>query len=220
MAAVAYRKRNILILGPSGSGKSTIANKILGSRSFELNLLSKESFTRFHHVSMVKEIQSEQYELTIIEVNFSALSETNLKVYTKMFKDREIHLVLFVFKSGRFTFLDVKYKNAVMQSFNIDQLTKVSALIITHCEAYREDALTEIVTEYKESGLLKDIVPIFGKGTFTVGFPFLDNCDAKVHSIITDSMQKDQEKLDQLIRGLDTGVPYDDLFKKKLCTIM
>ena len=194
------QKINVIILGASGSGKSTIGNRITGIEKFNINKFSREIATS-HCVTVTKTNRSLTYQLTVVEVNFSMYVKDLYSYTQSVFKDSEIHLVLFVLRKGRLTFADSQFQDEILRQVNIDLLSPIFALIITHCEL--EEIRENVISLFKSEN--KNVSNLFEKGIFSTGFPVLAEYQQENPSIIErlkDSMQKDQKTLDHLIVSL------------------
>ena len=191
---------NIIILGASGAGKSTIGNRITKTEKFNINGVCREKAAS-RIVTVTKKIRSLTCRLTVVEVNFSMYVK-DLYLYTQsVFKDSEIHLVLFVLRKGRLSHHDIQFEIEIIKQFDINLLKPICALIITHCEF--EKSHDDVILQFKREN--ESVSNLFKKGIFCTGFPVLDEYRQENPSIIESikaNMKEDQDTLDRLIESL------------------
>ena len=203
---------NIIILGSSGSGKSTIGNRITGSEGFSINKSSLEMATS-RRVTVIKKIHSMTYQLAVVEVNFSMYVKDLYSYTQSAFKDSEIHLVLFVIRKGRITFLDSQFQIEILRRFNINLLKPICALIITNCEL--EETRDNVITQFKRDN--QSASNLFEKGIIPTGFPVITEYQQGNLSAIERikaNMKEDEKTLDRLIESLETPVLHKNLIRK------
>ena len=79
----------------------------------------------------------------------------------------KLDLVIFVLKHGcHFDESEVAILKSVMSEWKI---SRVSALVLTHCERLSEEERGEMIEQFKKDHPL--ITKLMGKGILTVGFP-------------------------------------------------
>lgn len=227
----ALPKRNVVVLGKTGCGKSSVANNIAGGDVFEVSD-SVAGVTRKTEMTetLLSYGPTEEYTLRLIDTVGLFDHELKAKEIFKDVKDffktkvpEGIHLILFVFKDGRFTPEERKTFKYIMENFKGREVSDISALVLTHCENKSQAAREKCVSDFTKHELTRDIAKFMGKGLFCVGFPQLDTVEDDLREIYERKAMKDVEKLHKLITDSDdlrlSKKFLEDSFWKK-CTIL
>lgn len=200
-ATVAKRKCNILLLGKSGAGKSSVARQIIGNEYFD--------------AKSVPQISTIEYNLKVIDtvglfdVMVSKQAIEEVKAFWKSRECEGVHLIIFVFRCGRFTPEEVATFRHIRDSFKGQDISDISALVITHCEDKSAKARERIVSD-----LTEDMVKFMKKGVVCVGFPHLNDLDEDLMEVYKRKAQKDVEQLHMLIKE------SNDVRLQKQCIVM
>ena len=101
-----------------------------------------------------------------------------------------VSLILFVFKQGRFTKEENETFKFIIKNFK-NEISEISALIITGCDNEDEEGRKKIVEEFTINPVTKEIASFMGKGIHCVGFPTLTNMKQQIKTIIEEDMKKD-----------------------------
>ena len=167
MAAQKINERCVVLLGKSGAGKSTVANQLVGCDTLSSNTEPApfrvatevlQSVTReVTHVKFELQQDTKKYQITVIDTVglFDTELEGNDIIFDKIeeYFEKEItgvNIILFVFKQGRmtaeekevFTFLDTTLK---------EEMSPISALVVTGCENKNHKARGDLVDEFKRN---------------------------------------------------------------------
>jgi predicted GTPase len=201
------KERFIVVVGKTGAGKSTVGNRILrvpNSEGFQtgraLDGVTKDirsNATIIHH-------PKGDYRLTVTDTIGLYDKKGNRKLMNEMkrhFRDRYssgINIVLFVFKSGRFTEEESKVFDLIMQ-YCYDEASEISALVITGCEHMNEEERAEVVEDFKSNAKTKAIADFMKLGIYTVGFPDVSKMPPVLKNSFTQVIDEDTEKLMDLI---------------------
>jgi len=223
------QKRNIVVLGKTGSGKSTIANKVSGTTSFKVSS-SIESVTRKASHTEVEVLSGHvKYNFKIVDT--VGLFDTHVKNSSVMqdvklyFRDKVpegVNLVLFVFKNGRYSPEEKETFEYLIENFR-DDISQISALIITGCEDLDDTGRKNLVEEFKTNAITAPVAKFMGKGIYPVGFPDTTNMKEKVRQVYEADMVGDIEKVRTLV--IESGEMrlgkeiFDDGFWKR-CSIL
>jgi hypothetical protein len=221
-SSVVVEERSVLVLGLSGAGISTLSNKLLGiGTDFEkksgfkvaaqftpvtTKVLSKKENLKYHTESdsnFKSEASLREFSVIVHDSPgvFSDKKYSN-QVMTALkndFKFRDANIIFFVARMGRFSSNDKELFDLMLSYFK-EEVSALSALVITGCEGVDEKRRKEIVEEFKTSPLTRHIGKFMKKGIFTVGFPF-SRCDSEITSVSMYSQSEtcDIEKLRHLI---------------------
>jgi len=132
----------------------------------------------------------------------SSNSEETVKKIQEFFQEKVVEgvsLVLFVTSERRLTEALIETIERIKKHFK--QISPMSALVITHCDAMDDDAREEVVKECKTSDAkhVATVVEFMQKGIYTVGFPDLKKYKEKFREYIAEEMEKDVKQLHEVI---------------------
>ena len=109
----------------------------------------------------------------------------------------ELDLVIFVLKRGcDFDESEVAILKSVMNRW---QISRISVLVLTHCERLSEEERGEMIEQFKKDH--PSIAELMGKGILAVGFP--DNSHIQPVSLLSERVDEDKANLRQLIYSCD-----------------
>ena len=157
---------NILLLGKMGHGKSTLGNRILNSDGrFKINdqqcPQTCQGSSVIRSASQLKDYKIEVYDHSGLFEGVSSIYRLSSAV------PRNLNLVIFVLKHGsNFDMHERKILEGVIYKWNI---SRSSALVLTHCERLSEEERGEMIEQFKKDH--SSIAELIGKGILAVGFP-------------------------------------------------
>ena len=203
-------QRNVIVLGKTGGGKSTVANMILealgGESPFKIsdgNVADSATTEAQAAIAMLQTSQCNYYVKVIDTVGFFDTKGTSNKRIvndTKQFVRDQVpiglHLVLFIYKNGRWTRDEQDTFNFITKNFE-EEISAISALVVTGCDGFDDARKQEIIAEFKE--LRPDIANFMQKGIYPVGFPDLNKLKEGLREPYKADMKVDQETLRALI---------------------
>lgn len=207
-------RRNVLIVGKTGGGKSTIANRILVSaddenQPFKVSdevLSSTECDTVMKSASLPSDNGRTVYHVNVIDTvglfdTRGIKNVTTLNKMRKFFRENVhegVHLIIFVFKVGRWTEQEQEVMDVIVKHFKND-IKEVSALVLTGCEQFTEAKRSKTINEFKSRPELKRIPELMQRGIYTVGFPNFSELSEDFIRSYESVVKKDQEKLRSLV---------------------
>ena len=205
---------NVVILGKREHGKSTLGNRMLNSDGyFKIN--GQESIrlqtccgsAMLDSVSQSKRLKLNIYDQSGLFEGFSSVDT----FFSSL--PRDLNLVVIVLKHGRsFEENEQEILKVVMNKWKI---SRISALVVTHCERLSEEEREKMIDQFKEDH--PSVAELMGKGILAVGFP--DNSHVQPGSQLSQSVEDDKAKLRQLIYSCDEPVfiPHRRSFR---CSIL
>ena len=108
-----------------------------------------------------------------------------------MFPDG-VNLVYFVFKANRFTSEERETFDTIIRNFK-DDISTVSALIITNCESWSDDERLDYIVKFRKNPDTSDIAAFMQKGIYCVGFPDLSKMKPKLVKTFEVGIKEDAE---------------------------
>ena len=232
-AKVPVDKRTAVVVGKTGAGKSNVANHILGANVFVV----KNSLGSVTAVPQIQERSHETpdgrtYNVRVIDTpgffdTDKSIKTSNVLEQIKTFVSRTVrdgvNLVYFVFKANRFTSEERKTFDTIIGNFK-DDISAVSALIITNCESWSDDERLDYIAKFRKNPDTSDIAAFMQKGIFCVGFPDPKTTKAKIMKAFEEDIQKDQDVIrQQLYYSTETCNLFNMTFLQKchrVCTIL
>ena len=211
--------RNVVVLGKTGAGKSTIANKISGIGEFQVKNVAGSVTDYVEAVSsiVVDEDSKIKYCFKVIDTigvfdtrhqNDHAMAE--IKRFFQKEVPEGVHLVLFVFRKGRFTEEEKRTFDFITENFH-KQISGFSALVITACENDNEDARKVFVESFRSEA------PAFArfmkKGIYTVGFPDLSSMKTAVREALEADMREEVKELQKIVMNADQKCLGNEMFE-------
>ena len=223
MASRIARKRCVVLLGRSGAGKSTVANHLVGhdplspdKPPFRVNheLLASRT-TEVEHNTVEFMWENDLYRLTVVDTPGldSLFNESDYHIifdkivqYIRETKLR-IDLILFVFMKGRFTaeeryvfsfFMEKFHKNRGIAGCPQD-ISSISALVVTRCEEDDTTKREKLVQEFKVVPRIREIASQMRMGIYPVGFPRLKYISPPLQETFRLQMVKDRDTVRELI---------------------
>ena len=235
LTATLIEHRGVIVVGKNGAGKSTIANA-LANREEDIFPVSSspQSCTKkcSNHEFETKE-KSKTYLVNVMDTVglFDTDGVTNkesllaLKKHLENHFQKGINLIVFVLREGRFSPEEKKSFEYIRNEFDED-ISTMSALVLTNCDTKNEKARTELVQEFKKNPLTKPTAEFMKAGIYAVGFPpkadYVD-LPSNVKSFYEESVTKDKEVLWELVKKSKEARLPKELCKKSFwihCTIL
>ena len=223
--------RTVIVVGKTGAGKSTVANVVL-NRKTALNELeeefevkcSLESVTpKCSHRDSIMTDNGKYYNVRVIDTVglFDTMNKSvdttvsDMKQYMLNFCKDGLNLVLFTMREGRFSDEEKVTFDFIIKNFR-EEISNISALVITHCDIKAEEEREKIIRDFKESSKTANIASFMQKGIFTVGFPSLSDrqkMKRSLRDILEEGMVEDQKTLLNLLITADEAKVTDKIFK-------
>lgn len=189
-------KRNILVVGKNGEGKSTLGNRMLMSNHyFKINsTVLPQTHTGKSAVKSRSQLKTYKFKIYDHDGLFDVQTSTAMSSLFNTNDELHLNMVLFVMKQGHFfdTYQQQTLKTIMMEWPDI---SRISALVITHCERLSEEERKAVVQTIKAK---HPAVANFMKvGIITVGFP--DQHYVRDEDSLADGADRDITKLRTLI---------------------
>lgn len=198
--------RNVVILGKTGAGKSSVANAIVGRNEFTV-VQSVGSVTKTTgHAEIQANYRGRKYDVKVVDtVGFfdtgvvtNQATIDSIRTYINEYIPEGINLLIFVFREGRFTPEERKTFEYIQEKFG-SEISEISALIVTNCENFSENAREKVKKDMKENPVTKDIARFMKKGVYTVGFPDVKEIDPRMRPMFEDKIKQDATEIQNLI---------------------
>ena len=190
---------DILLFGKMGHGTSTLGNRILNSDGwFKINDQRYPQTTRgssmINSASQLKDYKLEVFDHSGLFEGASSIEDLSSAV------PKMLNLVIFVLKHGHhFDESEVAILKSVVSEW---QISRVSALVLTHCERLSEEERGEMIKQFKKDH--PSIADLMGREILAVGFP--DSSRIQPGSPLSQRVEKDKASLRQLIYSCGPGV--------------
>lgn len=212
---ISTKERNVIVVGKTGGGKSTVANMILETKSkdppFKIsdsNVADSATTEAQAAMGVLQTTGEHHYSVKVVDTVgfFDTKGMSNKQVIndTKQFiKDQVpigLNLVLFIYKNGRWTRDEQETFNFITKHFK-EEVSAISALIVTGCDGFSDTQKQAIIDEFKDSK--PDIANFMQKGIYPVGFPDLSKLKESLREPYKADMKADQETLRALIYSCD-----------------
>ena len=162
-------RRNVLVIGKTGAGKSTVANKIIGENVFPTSgsVGSSTSVNTHYDKVVVDERNGREYTIRMIDtIGFEDTGSEDgtkksneqiiesVKCYFQTITPEGLHLIIFVFRQGRFTQEEKTVFEFITETFGAN-IKPLSALVITHCDNQTDEAREEIISNFQKDSLTR-----------------------------------------------------------------
>ena len=167
------------------------------------------------HATTTFSMDGLNYDITVFDTRglFDTSMSNRMKEipeYVAKYSPEGINLLLFVLKKGRYTF-EEKQSFEYCTSKWKDQVSFVSALVITHCDNDDESDRQALVQELTTNPLTKEAATYMKKGIYTAGFPDTRMMKPFLHKLMQEDIEEDRQKILKLIANCDATVPTSDL---------
>ena len=190
---------SVLLLGKMGHGKSTLGNRMLNCDGwFKIN--DQQCPQTVQGSSMLKSAsQLKNYRIKVYDHSGLFEGASSINKLSSAVPDK-LDLVVFVLKRGcDFDESEVAILKSVMSEWKI---SRVSALVLTHCERLSEEERGEMIEQFKKDH--PSITKLMGKDILAVGFP--DSSHILWRSQLSPTVEEDKKKLRQLIYSCNEQV--------------
>ena len=217
--------RFVLVVGKSGAGKSTVANKILDplhGPPFKVSndVLPNDTAEMKTATALLETDHAEKYHVRVIDTQgfFDSRNVSNKAVISGIKKylvdeiPSGLNLILFVFKHGRWTEGEQKMYDFITRKF-VEEVSSISALVITGCENITDEERKRIVDEFKSR--CPKVDAFMKQGIVAVGFPDISKLKEKVRQLCEEEQKSDQEKLRKLVYSCDDKILTKEIFKPR-----
>ena len=194
-----------------GHGKSTLGNRMLNSDGcFTINdqrcPQTSQGSSVLKSASQLKNYRFQVYDHSGLFEGASSIDEFSSAVPEKL------DLVIFVLKRGcDFDESEVEILKSVVSEWKI---SRISALVLTHCERLSEEERGEMIEQFKKDH--PSIAELMGKGILAVGFP--DSSHIQPGSPLSQRVEEDKASLRQLIYSCEPVLiskpPQDERVKR------
>jgi hypothetical protein len=191
--------RSILLLGKMGHGKSTLGNRMLDrDGSFKIN--DQRCPQTAQGSSLIKSVsQRKDYKIEVYDHSGLFEGATSIDKLSSAISEW-LNLVIFAFKGGYdFDVSEVEKLRSFVSEWKI---SRISALVLTHCECLSEEERGEMIKRFKKDH--PSIAELMGKGILAVGFP--DSSHVQPESPLSRRVEEDKANLRQLIYLCDEPV--------------
>jgi hypothetical protein len=190
---------SILLLGKMGHGTSTLGNRILDSDGwFKTNdqqcPQTTQGSSMLRSISQLKDYKIEIHDHSGLFEGASSIDKLSSTVSEKL------NLAIFVLKRGcEFDESEVEILRSVVSEW---QISRISALVLTHCERLSEKERGEMIEQFKKDH--PSIAELMGKGILAVGFP--DSSHIQPGSPLSQRVEEDKANLRKLIYSCNATV--------------
>ena len=230
-------RRNVIIVGKAGCGKSSLANGILMRKAFEVGDGVGQGTVR-HGITEAEITDATgkvRYKTKMVdtvglfESGKDRSSDSDAIASLREFISRSIpnehiHLILFVFRKGRYTDEEKKTMDILIKSFS-DKISTISALAISHCDGSRLKAREKVIEDFRKNPTTKSVAEFMKRGIFAVSFPSEDDEEDENATAAKEKQKmEDRKKLLDLILTSEGKVPVNDIARNdsfwSICRIL
>lgn len=196
-SALLLEKRNVVVVGKVGAGKSTICKIITDSDKFVVSSGLDSKTQNIMHEELKFTEAGTEYTFKVVDTTglfdpgnprrstvANKIALKNVQSYARRHIEDGVSIVLFVFRKGRFTPEEGRTFRALFKNL-AEELSAISALVITECENDNETSRSELVHDFRTNPLTADIAKRMGKGIHPVGFPDI----SKLRPVLKDAYQ-------------------------------
>lgn len=228
---ILQERRNIIVLGKTGAGKSTVANTILGQEVFPVSTSVQSVTRRIRRGEAKFTAHNVEYNVKLIDTvglfdTGAVTNTTTIEEIKTFFREKVtegVHLVLFVFKEGRFTPEERDTFDFIIKKFS-REISEISALVITNCELKSEKARQAIESEFRDVPTTKHIADFVKQGIYVVGFPKIEDIEEEFRPMMEQKVEADKNKLKMLVQSCDSEPKlakeiFKDSFWDKCCVL-
>ena len=127
----------------------------------------------------------------------------------------EVHLVLFVFDSGRITAEHKRAFDNIREHLPLSA-SKISALVLTGCEGKDTGTREQIVSQFRNDSLTKDIAKFMTKGIYAIGFPDPSETKEDLRKEYADDIEAGSKTLRDLAKE---PIAVGTVFNKKITKV-
>ena len=226
--------RGVMVVGKTGAGKSTVSNAVVRSDDrFTVSGSASSCTSECKHCDVEVTEGNTFYKMKVMDTVglFDTGPTTNdetiiaLKKYVQEHFVDGMNLIIFVLREGRFTPEEKKSFDFIRNKFG-ENVSAMSALVITNCDNKDEKGRSEVVEEFKTNALTKPTAEFMKSGIYAVGFPPKKDYTSLPYSVkayYEQSITKDQEKLWGLVKQSSKARLNKELYKSSFwdrCTIL
>lgn len=229
MAAAIHQieKRNVVVVGKAGVGKSTVCNSILGYEKFEVSSGLDGVTKNVKHGEMEFTDSGVQYFFKVVDTvglfdpasakhaeksNKEAIQR--IKTYARKTISEGVSIILFVFREGRYTREESDTFDSFFENFG-DDVSDISALVMTGCEQYDEKARLKKVHDFRQNRRTARVARFMGKGIHLVGFPDTSKMKPVFKDAYQEGIETDKRRLIRLIMDSGEMRLSKELFEEK-----
>ena len=135
---------------------------------------------------------------------------TKMKNFFQNDSPEGINLVLFAFRKGRLAAEEKRIFDYIMANFN-NQLSDISALVLTHCDAQNDAANQDFPANFKREA--RDIIRFVKKGIYMVGFPDVSTMRLRIREALEEEIKEPAEMLQKVVMKADKSCLGKETFK-------
>ena len=205
--------RGIVIFGKPHSGKTTI----IKDGFFPDKKVDEKREDSGMEVCKVI-VEKVEYHIVMIDSFVANVKspEIPLRKLYEQHKDKfpkDISLVLFVFRQGRFTVEEKTFFDTALKCFQ-ESASKLFATIITDCDGQSDETKDGIVEDFKGNPNTKDIGCFMDKGVYCVSFPDTSKVREELKEVYKSEIPLSQKHIQQLLHSDTTPLPTEKIFKQ------